>query len=204
MIPEPAAHRLARLTVILDQISREGKTRVSSTTLSTLSGYPANTIRKDISYLGNPGDKGAGYDTVQLLSFIQNCLNLTEPVKTGIAGLGRLGSSLISYPGFNGRGIKILAGFDSSINKIEQSNISIPLFPSYEITEVAEQLKLELGIICVPEEFAQKTADRMIAGGIKGILNFSPATLTVPPTVTMRNLFVAEELIFLASQIRQN
>lgn len=203
MIPAPTASRLARLTVILDQISRDGEDRVSSAQLSRLSGYTAHTIRKDISYLGNPGDNGSGYETAQLLNFIRAKLNLIQPVRAGIAGLGRLGSSILSYPGFAGQGIDIVAGFDSSVNKIEQLHHSVPLYPSYEIEEETARLKLELGIIAVPADAAQITADRMIAGGIRGILNFSPATLQVPPTVSVRHLYVAEELMVLAAKIRQ-
>lgn len=204
MLPQPSATRLARLTVILTQYCSDSRRKVSSKTLSKLSGYSATTIRKDISHLGNPGNNGAGYDASQLLTFIRKHLNLTEPVKAGIAGIGRLGSSLINYPGFSGQGIEIIAGFDSSINKIEQSKSTIPLFPSHEIENETSRQKLELGIIAVPKEEAQKTADRMIAGGIRGILNFSPATLEVPEKVTVRNLYVAEELIALATQIRCN
>lgn len=201
-IPAPAASRLARLTVILDNLDREGRTILSSSQLSTLSGYPAHTIRKDISYLGNPGLNGAGYETALLRDFIRFELNLEKPVRACIAGLGKLGSSILSYQGFLTQGIEIVAGFDSSINKIEQFATEAQLFPSYEIEEQASRLKLELGIIAVPQQEAQKTANRMIAGGITGILNFAPATLEVPESIKVKNLYVAEELMVLATQIR--
>lgn len=202
MIPTPAVARMARLTAILERVCENKEKRISSSQLAQLSGYPAHTIRKDISYLGNPGENGAGYESKELLSFIRSRLNLEKPVKTIIVGLGKIGGSLLNYSQFISEGIEIVAGFDSSINLIEQIPTSIPLFPSYEIETVAQEKEAELGVIAVPQEFAQKTADRMVAGKIKGILNFSNATIEVPDSVLLRTLHLTEELMLLASMVR--
>lgn len=202
MIPTPTASRLARLLTILDRLLQENEEKVSSSKLAILSGYPAHSIRKDINQLGNPGENGAGYEVKSLYQFIKDKLNLSNPIKAVIVGLGRLGSSILNYPGFESRGIEIVAGFDSSLNKIEQMSNAVPLHPSFEIEEIVRQYKAELGIIATPASSAQKSADRLIQGGIKGILNFASATLRVPPTVQVRNLYVAEEVLVLATQVR--
>lgn len=202
MFPIPAVVRMARLTAILETLCKKKEKRVSSSQLALLSGYSAHTIRKDINYLGNPGENGAGYETKELLAFIRNRLNLEKPVKTIIVGLGKIGGSLLHYSQFMSEGIEIVAGFDSSINRIEQMPSAIPLYPSYEIETIAQEKKAELGVIAVPQEFAQKTADRMVAGGIKGILNFSNATINVPDSVLLRTLHLTEELMLLASMVR--
>lgn len=204
MIPTPTASRLARLLTILDRLLQENEEKVSSSKLAFLSGYPAHTIRKDINHLGNPGENGAGYEVKTLHQFIKQRLNLSKPIKAVIVGLGRLGSSILSYPGFENKGIEIVAGFDSSLNKIEQMSNAIPLHPSFEIEEVVQSLNAELGIIATPAQSAQKSADRLVRGGVKGILNFASATLRVPSTVLVRNLYVADELLVLATQVRSN
>jgi len=202
VVPKPAARRLARLTVLIDELSQSNQVSISSSQLAKLSGFSAQTIRKDISYLGNPGNNGSGYDVNELLTFIREKLNLLEPVRAAIVGLGKLGSSLLNYQGFGHQGIEIVAGFDSSINKIEQLRSTIPLFPSYDIEDRVRELRIELGIIAVPAEVAQKTAERMRLGGIRGILNFSPATLNLDNDVSVRNFYFAEELMVLATEIR--
>lgn len=202
MIPTPTANRLAHLIAVLDRLALSGESKISSAKLADLTGFTAHTIRKDINCLGSPGENGSGYEIEALATFLRKGLNIAQPINTIIVGLGRLGQSLLAYRNFEKQGIKIVAGFDSSLNKIEQLSFPIALHPSYEIEEVAKATKAELGIIAVPSESGQKVADRMVAGGIKGILNFTPTFLKVPGCVNVRNFYVAEELLTLAALVR--
>ena len=49
-------------------------------------------------------------------------------------------------------------------------------------------------MIVVPVQHAQEVADRLVATGIEGIVNFAPITLTLPPHVQIVSVDLAIEL----------
>ncbi len=217
-IPNPSLQRLCRMYTVLEELEKQGREEITSASLSTLLGIPAHTIRKDISYLpGSPISSGSlrqkddtdtslrssqGYHLSLLLKKIDGALGISSPLKTCIVGLGRIGMALLSYQEFIPRGIHIAAGFDKNINKIELTSSPVPLYPSYEIEEQIEALRIDLGVIAVPASSAQQVADRLIRGGIKGLLNFAPVTLKCEKPVVIRNIYMVEEFRFLSALIR--
>jgi len=206
---------------VLEELDLQGQGEISSASLSALLGIPAHTIRKDISYLaGSPVDSNhqkaaeavqdtgpsprtsQGYQIPLLIKRIDRALGVSAPLKACIVGLGRIGMALLSYQEFIPRGIHIVAGFDKDINKIELTASPVPLFPSYEIEEQIEVLRIDLGVIAVPAPSAQQVADKLIRGGIRGILNFAPVTLKSEKPVVIRNIYMVEEFRFLSALIR--
>jgi len=53
-------------------------------------------------------------------------------------------------------------------------------------------------VIATPAEAAQDVADRLVAAGVRSILNFAPVVLTVPEDVEVRKVDLAVELQILA------
>lgn len=203
-IARPALERLSILCTLLQELEEAGEERISSTTLGRLMGIPPHTIRKDISNLDGTIGGGGGYQIAVLRQRVQEQLGLDKNRRVCIVGLGRLGSALINYGGFEKLGYNFVAGFDRNINKIELLRTDIPLYPSYEIVEVVQQKKIEIGVLAVPAEAAQQTADRLIEGGVKGIINFAPVVLqNKKKDVFVRNIFVAGELNTLSALITQ-
>jgi redox-sensing transcriptional repressor len=49
-------------------------------------------------------------------------------------------------------------------------------------------------MICTPAGAAQEVADRMVAAGVRSILNFAPAVIAAPPEVSLRKVDLAIEL----------
>jgi redox-sensing transcriptional repressor len=88
-----------------------------------------------------------------------------------------MGSALLAFERFAYTEFRVAAGFDTDINKIETLVSSVPLFPAHEITDVVKRLGIEIGVIAVPQVSAQEVADRLINGGVKGILNFTQAII---------------------------
>ncbi len=90
---------------------------------------------------------------------------------------------------------ELAAGFDSSVNRIELVKSSVPLFHSRDIARIVREKKIEIGILAVPGEAAQEVANRLLEGGILGIINFTPVILSVEdPAVIVRNISLAGEL----------
>lgn len=202
-IPIPSIERLSILYTILERCEKEGKAMVSSSELGKIMNVQAHTIRKDISFLGQAGGE-AGYNVLTLKNTIKKGLGFDIPRKACIVGLGRLGAAVMSFPGFLDSNIKIVAGFDSNINLIETFKTDIPLYPAYNIPEIVKEKNIELGVITVPASSAQLTADRLIEGNIKGIINFAPVIIKSSKlNISIRNLHVLEEFRILSALISQ-
>ncbi len=170
----------------------------SSFRLGEIMGITSHTIRKDISRLGQAGDEN-GYNIGLLKELIKKGLGFDKVRKACIAGLGRLGSAILNSGSFPGQQIRIAAGFDSNINRLETFSTDIPLFPAVKIPDIVRRDAIELGIITVPAASAQLTAERLIEGGVKGILNFAPVVIqNTAPDVFIRNFHVLDELRMLS------
>jgi redox-sensing transcriptional repressor len=190
---------------------------VTSAELETLSGWPRDTIRKDISLLPGAGEEAmgtnAGYAPETLGPAIRGALGLDRRRRFCVVGLGRLGSAYLNAgtgpEALDYREFELAAGFDTNVNRVEILKSPVPLFPAYKMGEVIGRLGIEIALLCVPAEAAQGAAEKLAAAGIRGIVNFAPRVLKLPgsrsgpdphgaKTVAVRNVHVADELRALA------
>ena len=188
----------------LDVLEKSGVYFVSSRELANAVGATAYTIRKDISLLGIAGYSRKGYEVRLLKQGIGRKFNLDKERKACIVGLGRLGTALLDYEQFKEDGFKIVAGFDCSINKIERIRTNIDIFPVSNLESVVAARGISLGIVAVPGEAAQNIVDRLIASGVKGILNFSPVKVSVPGEVVYLDMDFTNALRFIAARFTVN
>ena len=70
------------------------------------------------------------------------------------------------------------------------------------LEEFCRRNKVQIGIITVPAEAAQQVADQLIAGGIKGIWNFAPTHLDVPPNILVQYENMATSLAVLSVHLQ--
>jgi redox-sensing transcriptional repressor len=187
IIPEPAIRRLVQMANLLQRELAKGRDTISSSQIGKELGVEANTIRKDIKYLGGAGDAASGYNIARLTEKILKEFMLEKKIKACIVGLGRLGEALINYQLFKANNIEIVAAFDVNINKLETLITEVPLFPAYEMEEVIESKGIDVAILTVPIAEVDKTLQKLTKCGIKGILNYTGATL---PHQTMEGIHI--------------
>ena len=200
-IPEPTIERLCKVYSLLGRLKEEGRNAVSSTSIEKETGIPAHTVRKDISQIGSIKSGKEGYRTEDLLNLIGTTFNFGVLKKACIVGLDMMGSAILKNRQNESSGFEIAAGFDSNINRMEMMNTDIPLFPTYEIPEKVKELSIDYGIIAVPAEKAKETAEKLIKGGIKGIINYSPVILNLDDNIIVKNIYLAEEIRLLTALI---
>jgi redox-sensing transcriptional repressor len=193
-IPTPTLERLCSLYHLIEQLEENGVQKVSSVELGTHLGVNANSIRKDISFLGEIGNYRAGYSVSNLREILTANLQLNRKRKCCIVGLGRLGTAILEYDRLNRSGFWIVAGFDSNINKIETIQTKVQLYPANEIPAIVKRERIELGVLAVPAHAAEESARRLIAGGVKGIVNFSPIVIKPEQGIHIRNIDLVGEL----------
>lgn len=196
--------RLCGIFGYLDRLQQLGTELVSSIELGKAVGATAYTVRKDISLLGITGYTRRGYQVSSLKKAIGAALGLDKKRKACIAGLGRLGTALLDYEKFQEDGFEIVAGFESSVNKLERIRTSIPVYPVSRMREIIGAKNIELGIITVPAESAQDVAGELVSSGIKGIMNFTHAKLDLPEEVIQLNLDFTDSLRFIAARLGEN
>ena len=203
-ISGPAKERLLRILRVLEGENRD----FTSAELETLTGWPRDTIRKDISFLPKPpqaenGEEArpggsSGYSPRTLVPLIKAALGLGRRRSFCVVGLGRLGSAYLNLESAALGEFELAAGFDTNVNRVEILVSPAPLFPAYKMGEVIRRLGIEIALLCVPAEAAQSAAEKLAAAGIRGILNFAATPITVPQGVTVRNVYVRDELLALS------
>ena len=201
-IPEATVSRLPVYHRVLTSLADQGTATVSSEELATACGVTSAKLRKDLSYLGSYGTRGVGYDVEFLGYQIARALGLTNPWAIVVVGVGNLGRALVSYRGFASRGFRIVGLFDSHPDVIGSTvpvvDRSFTVLTIDELADVVAEQEASIGVITTPAEAAQDIADRMVAAGLRSIVNFAPVVLNVPDDVEVRKVDLAVELQVLA------
>ena len=202
-IPLPAVARLCAIYRLLCGLSAQEGALISSAALGEKLGVGAHNIRKDVSYLTDiEGGSGRnGYDVERLKELIGRRFGLDNEFRACIVGLGRLGLALLRGERFFDDRVRVTAGFDSDINLVETIKANIDVYPAYEITEVVRRLNVELAILTVPSPAAQECADRLVQGGVRGIVNFTSAVIKTEVFVKVRNVDLTGELTILSALV---
>ncbi|WP_100406135.1 redox-sensing transcriptional repressor Rex [Bacillus solitudinis] len=192
-IPQATAKRLPLYYRFLENLHAAGKQRVSSTELSEAVKVDSATIRRDFSYFGALGKKGYGYNVNYLLTFFRKTLDQDELTKVVLVGVGNLGTAFLNYNFSKNNNTQIVMAFDVDESKVGSEIGGVTI---YNLADLETQLDPEVtvAILTVPVVVAQKIADRLVDAGIKGILNFTPARLSVPDSVRVHHIDLSVEL----------
>ena len=193
-IPEATVGRLPLYLRALVDVAEAGQTTISSEGLAEAAGVNSAKVRKDLSYLGSYGTRGVGYDVAYLIHQVRRELGLTQDWPVLIAGVGNLGHALANYKGFGERGFRVVALVDADPSKVGEVVAGIEVRPVAEMPKLAREHDVAIGIVSTPAPAAQDVADRMVEAGIRSILNFAPAVITVPPEVSLRKVDLSIEL----------
>jgi redox-sensing transcriptional repressor len=197
-IPEATVGRLPVYLRALVDLAGSGTTTVSSESLAEAAGVNSAKVRKDLSHLGSYGTRGVGYDVAYLIHQIRRELGLTQHWSIVIVGIGNLGQALANYRGFAERGFEVAALVDADPAKVGATVDGHVVRPMADLPVLVAERDIAIGVIATPASAVQEVADRMVAAGIRSILNFAPAMIAVPPGVSVRKVDLAVELQILA------
>ena len=187
---------------VLREMAEQGETFASGPVVAKALGLDPIVVRKDLSQTGVRGTPRLGFPLTDIIGAIERFLGWNDSTEAILAGAGRLGSALLGYAGFRDQGFEIIAAFDNNPKKRGQIT-GVPVYPVSQITETVRRLKVTLGILTVPADQAQAVADAMIAGGIRGIWNFTPTQLAVPQTVEIKREDLTAGLAVLSHRLRR-
>jgi redox-sensing transcriptional repressor len=193
-IPQATAKRLPLYYRFLKNLHSSGKQRVSSAELSEAVKVDSATIRRDFSYFGALGKKGYGYNVNYLLSFFRKTLDQDELTKVALIGVGNLGTAFLNYNFLKNNNTKIECAFDVDPTKMGTLIREVPVYHLDDLENVLANENISVAILTVPASVAQIITDRLVKADVKGILNFTPARLNVPPAIRVHHIDLAVEL----------
>lgn len=200
-IPNPAVRRLSLYLRQLDAFRRKDRRTISSKQLGESLGLTDAQVRKDLAYFGQFGHPGIGYRVDDLIHQLRRILGTDRTWNVLLVGAGNIGKALSSYKGFNSKGFKLVAVFDNDPSKVGKKLGPFSIQPFDELDKTVAQYSIKLAILAVPADAAQDVADKVVAAGVRGVLNFAPCSLTVPPDVALNSVDVAVALEQLSFQV---
>ena len=202
-IPRPSLRRLPLYYRHLRELSEKNVGITSSEELGEAVDVPAAQVRKDLTFLGELGRPGVGYEVFSLASQLEDILGIINDKEAVLVGAGRLGAALAGYEGFRRYRLDIIALFDIDPDKIGTEVGGKSILPLSKLPSLVQRLNIQLGVIAVPASAAQEIADLMVTAGITVIWNFAPVNLKIPEHVWVENEDLAARLAMLSYQISQ-
>ncbi len=203
----PSRASVGRLSLYLRRLEgflREGVRKASSGQLGEALGITDAQVRKDLACLGHLGQPGIGYPVRDLIAAIRRVLGVDREWSVALVGVGNLARALLRYRGFGQRGFRIVALFDADVTKVGQMIDGLVVHSSEAMSGVIAATGADLGVIAVPSEAAQKVADALVTAGVRGILNFAPVVLRLPPGASVVSVDLTVQLEQLAFLVQMS
>lgn len=201
-ISEKVINRLTLYHCILRDFIVNGNEYISSKQIATLLNIDDSQVRKDINLLNNSGKSRVGYIVKELKKSIETTLGFSKTKKAYIVGAGNLGMALAKYDNFTSYGLNIIGLFDNDKSKIGKEINHKTVRDITELSMFVNDEVVDIAILTVPAQFAQKTAEYLIKSNIKYIWNFTPTVLEVPNDVQVWNENLMGNFLQFAYNIR--
>lgn len=204
-VSEVTARRLSLYLRGLQQLEADGVRTVSSHDFARRFHLNSAQIRKDLAMFGDFGIRGVGYDVASLKGHLADLLGIDAEKNVVLLGAGHLGQALAAYGGFNSAGFRVVALFD-----VDPAKIGIRLKDGLEIRDAAALPgfvagnRVDIGVVAVPADAAQATADALASAGVRAILNFAPVRLKAPENVFVKNVDLKIQLETLSFYLRNS
>jgi redox-sensing transcriptional repressor len=187
-IPDIVVGRLPFYLRTLRLLAAEGMEITSSSELGDRLGLTSAQIRKDLSYFGEFGKQGLGYNISFLIDQLRRILKVDRIWEVVLVGAGDLGRAIANYHGFHDRGFEIRLVFDNDPIKIRQTLARYTIQDMASLVEKVRAAKIRVAMLAVPADAAQNASDLLVSAGVKAILNYAPTSLAVPKGVYVQNI----------------
>lgn len=204
-VPEPTLRRLPWYLSNVRLMKKHGEIYVSSTQLAKETNMDSSQIAKDLSYVNISGKTRVGYQVDELINVLEDFLGFTSMHKAFLFGVGSLGGALLRDSGLKQFGLDIIAGFDINPDIVGEKFGGIPIYHSREYPSLMKEFSdVNIGVLTVPIEIAQDTANYMIYGGIEAIWNFTPFRIRVPENIVVQNTSLYAHLAVMFNRLNFN
>lgn len=203
-VPEPTLCRLPWYLSTVKLMKENGEEYVSSTSISKQINVDASQVAKDLSYVKIAGRTRVGYKIDTLIEVLEDFLGFTRIHKAYLFGVGNLGGALLQDSGLSQFGLEIVGAFDVNPNLVGTTINGIPVYHTDDFEMVMSADRVNIGMLTVPINIAQEITDRMVAGGIKAVWNFTPFRIRVPENIVVQNTSLYAHLAVMFNRLNFN
>lgn len=202
-IPAATVPRLSQYLRKLQEIQSRGTEKISSRQLAIEVGTNPAQIRKDLSYFGEFGIRGVGYDVDNLIAELKKCLGLGRSWNVIIIGSGKLGTALALYRGFEWQGFNLMGMFDADPKVVGKTRGAGPVMSVDKLEKFLAGNEVHIAIVTTPAAAAQSLIDRVTKAGVPSVLNFAPIRATTDEPAILRQVDLSTELMILSFYLDQ-
>lgn len=199
--PLPTIRRYPIYLRCIREMIAGGAHNISSAVVADELGLDPVLTRKDLAMAGVPGKPRRGYPAQMLQAAIIHALGWDNTTDAALVGAGSLGKALLGYSGFEEQNLSIAVAFDADPALVGHTLHGVKVLAMEALPRLLKRLQIKMGILTVPNAAAQDCADKLVAAGIRGILNFTSVQLTVPTGVLVQNVDIAQSLAVLSHAI---
>ncbi len=193
-IADSTVRRLSLYLRFLEQFEAQGISTVSSDALASRGGTTSAQVRKDLSFFGSFGKRGLGYSVPELAMTLRTILGLGRDYRVAVVGAGNIGMALVRFSGFAERGFHVVSVYDGDPSKIGQQRNGMVVRDEKHLDRDLVDEPVDIVVIAIPAGAAQRLTDRLVAAGVRALLNFAPVQLKTPPEVIVKNVNISLEL----------
>jgi len=136
-----------------------------------------------------------------LIAQVKKILGTDKVWNVLLVGSGNLGRALMAYKGFNAKGFRLAHVFDASPQLVGKKMGPFTVLPMTDLEPTIQKQQIRLAMIAVPADVAQGVVDQLVAAGIRGILNFAPTSVNVPPHIALNAVDLSVQLEQLSFQV---
>ena len=202
IIPRVVIERLPRYYRYFDWL--DGKVeKISSKKLGEYMGASASQVRLDLSYFGDFGQQGYGYNIKKLKQELANILNINSETSFIIVGAGNIGRAMTRYKAFANTGFMLKAIFDINPDLRGQKLGNVEIRHTDEMVQFIKDNHIDIAILAIPKDEANEVTKTLVDAGIKGILNFAPLDLDVTNHITIENIHIIDKMLALSFMIHR-
>ena len=203
ILPEPSLRRLPWYLAHVKLLINSGVEFVSSTQIASATNVDSSQVAKDLSLLDISGKTRVGYEVKSLVEVLEDFLGFTKCHKACIFGVGSLGGALMTDSGLEQYGLKLVAGFDIREDIVGKEINGIPIYHTRDFKKIQEREKMVIGIITVPVEKAQESAEEMVNGGIGALWNFTPYKIKVDENIVVQETSLYAHLAVMFNRLNE-
>ena len=194
-ISKAVIKRLPRYYRYLGELRDEGVERISSSELSSKMKITASQIRQDLNNFGGFGQQGYGYNVNYLFNEIGKILGIDRKNNMIVIGAGNMGQALTKYSSFRSFGFDIIGVFDINVNLIGKSINGIVVQDYSEVSNFIRNNRVDIAVLTVPKETAEKVAEYLVQLGIQAFWNFAYTDLRLGSDIVVENVHLLDSLL---------
>jgi redox-sensing transcriptional repressor len=192
---EGVISRLSQYLKYIVQLKGVGKRTVTSLEISNHAKINSAEIRRDLIFFGLKGKRGVGFNIEELIGSFNKILGYNDRVHIALVGAGNLGKAILNYKILDKFGFKIEDTFDNDPDVIGRTISGRKVKDVLKMKNIIQEKRINVAILAVPEDSAQKVTDILVEAGIKVVINYTSVPVKVPKYVDVQTTDPIEKLL---------